>query len=319
MARLPYTPNFDFQMKNMQIQLRKIRDFGESISDTIQFLKYNWKNLLMLYLIFVVPVLLIATLLGANSFSAIFSQLGDAQESSFRNFGDFFSIQLFLAVLLYLLSGTAYGTAVSLYMRVYEEKGGQTPSIQEIGRLLPSKLLSNLALIIILSMGAGVFMFIAIIPFLGILLFLTGVVYLGINLAILFQVNTIENNTIGGSISRCFSLMRNRWWYSFGYLIILFLIYYFFALIISFAVSTIFGFSAINFLDPGSVSKMTEKYFLVTGLSALVQQIFYLIIHTGLGIHYFSLKEEKEGSGLEERLDRLGMSGDAHTNIEEQY
>jgi hypothetical protein len=36
-------------------------------------------------------------------------------------------------------------------------------------------------------------------------------------------------------------------------------------------------------------------------------------------VHYYSLREEKDGSGLEDRIEQLGQGKGPHSDIEEQY
>jgi hypothetical protein len=299
--------------------LRRARDFGQTISDTVQFLKAHWKNLILLYLIFVVPFLLIGTLLGASSFSAFFSHIGSGI-SNINNPLSLFSPQFIIAIALLSFSFIAYLTVVNLYMKLFEENGGMAPTISDVGSRFAGKFFSNtgyLLMVFILMMLSAIM---AIIPIVGILVFMFGGCYVMVCLSLLFPINTIEENPFMISFSRMFYLIKNRWWYTFGIVIILFLIYYFFAAVIGLITNLIFGFSSINFLDQkGSFSLMTEKYFLVMGLSSIIQQVFYLIIHVGIGMHYFSLKEEKDGSGLEERLEQLGSGGNVHGQIEEQY
>jgi ABC-type microcin C transport system permease subunit YejE len=117
-----------------------------------------------------------------------------------------------------------------------------------------------------------------------------------------------------------FYLVRDRWWYTFGVVIIFGLIFYFFSTIISLVAGLIFGFSSVNFLTPSDPSKVfTKEYFLFMGLSAVVQQVFYLVVHVGVGVHYFSLREEKDGSGLEAQIDQMGQDSGPHGHIDEQY
>ena len=301
--------------------LRRTRDFGQTISDTIQFLKVHWKNLLALYLIFVVPFLLVATLLGASSFSNFFKIMGtDTGIKGVDNIFAIFSPQFTISLILYFISIVAYSTVVFLYMRLFEERGGIAPGISEVGNLFLNRFLSNTGYMFIIFIGFILMAFIAIIPILGFLVFLFGIIYMAVSLSLLFPVNTIESNPFLLSFSRMFYLIKNNWWYTFGVIMILGLIYYFFSVSISLVVNLIFGFGAINFLDTKSgFSSMTEKYFLVMGFSAIFQQIFYLVVHVGIGMHYFSLREEKDGSGLEDRLEQLGGGEGAHGHIEEQY
>ncbi len=299
--------------------LRRTRDFGQTISDTVQFLKVHWKNLILLYLIFVVPFLLIGTLLGASSFSAFFTHVG-SRISSIDNPLSLFTPQFIIAIVLLSLSFIAYLTVVNLYMKLFEENGGIAPTISDVGSRFAGKFFSNIGYLFMVFIIMILSAFMAIIPIVGILVYMFGACYVMICLSLLFPINTIEENPFMNSFSRMFYLIKNRWWYTFGIVIILGLIYYFFAAVIGLVTNLIFGFSSINFLDQkGSFSFMTEKYFLVMGLSSIIQQVFYLIIHVGIGMHYFSLKEEKDGSGLEDRLEQLGSGGNVHGQIEEQY
>ena len=301
------------------LRLRKIRDFGATVSDTLLYIKTHWKRLLLLYAVFVAPFLLVAALLGANSFSAFFAKMDDIETISDNPF-QVLTPAFFIAIILYMLSTVAYTTAVYLYMRQTEETDGAQPTIQEIGARFLPKLLSNAGYMIIaffLLMAMALF---AIIPILGIPMAFLGLIWFAVNLAILFPVNTVEDNPFPGSFGRMFRLVRDRWWYTFGVIIIFGLIFYFFSTVISLVSSLVFGLSAVNFLKPAEAAQtFTKKYFLVMGLTALVQQVFYLLVHVGVGVHYFSLREEKDGSGLEARIDQLGTGKGPHSDIEEQY
>ena len=306
-------------MELQTIRLRKLRDFGATISDSVQYLKLYWKPLLLRYLVFVVPFLLVATLLGASSFSRFFAQLSNLEALGSKPFS-VFTGGFFVAMLMYFLSTVAYATVVYQFMRHTEEKNGAIPTMQETGSAFLPKMLSNLGYLVLASIGLGVMMLFAIVPLIGILIALLAVIWFAIDLALLFPANTVEDLAFPGAFSRMFRLIRDRWWYTFGVMIIFGLIFYFFSTVINLVVSTIFGLGAVNFLKPADPSTVfTEKYFLVMGLSALVQQIFYLIVHVGVGVHYFSLVEEKDGSGLEAQIDQLGLDKGPHADIEEQY
>jgi hypothetical protein len=301
--------------------LRRTRDFGQTISDTIQFLKAHWKNLILLYFIFVVPFLLVATLLGADSlagFVKFFS--ADTGVPGINKLYGIFTPQFLIALLMYFVSAVSYSTIIYIYMRLFEERGGVSPAISDVGALFFSRFMSNAGYMIVLIVGFIMMAVLAIVPILGILLFIFGIFYLFVATSILFQINTIENNPFLQSFSRMFYLIRNNWWYTFGVFIILGLIYYFFSAVIGLVFNLIFSIGSINFLDPKSgLDFMNKRYFLVMGFSSIVQQIFMLIVYIGLGIHYFSLREQKDGSGLEARIEQLGSGGNDHGQIEEQY
>lgn len=306
---------------NQLYPLRRTRDFGQTISDTIQFLKLHWKNLVILYLVFVVPFLLVATLLGADSLTSFVKFLGvDSRQAGLSKIWGVFTPAFMIAILMYFISAVSYATVIFIYLRLFEERGGVSPKISDVGTLFFSRFISNAGYMIFLFIGLFMMAFLAIVPILGILLFIFGIIYMFVSTSILFQINTIENNPFLQSFTRMFFLIRNNWWYTFGVFIILGLIYYFFSTVIGLIFNLIFGIGSINFLDTKSgFAGMDKKYFLVMGFSSIIQQIFMLIVYTGLGIHYFSLREQKDGSGLEARIDQLGSGGNEHGHIEEQY
>ncbi|MFY7793306.1 MAG: hypothetical protein ACOVQS_05995 [Chitinophagaceae bacterium] len=299
--------------------LSRLRDFGATISDTITFLKMNLKELVLMYVIFVAPFLLIATLLGADSFSEFFSGIGDDMGDFLRSLKDFGPMML-LSILMYILAAMLYPTLVYRYMRLYEEGAGQKPTIQQVSSGLFRQTLTNAGYSLLLIFGLIVSALIVIIPIIGFLVFFFGMIFLMINFTMLLPATTIENHSFPGGYGRAIRLVKGRWWYTFGVVIIILMISWFFTMIISFTTSMVFGLASVNFLDPDSASEvLTKKYFLVTGLSAILQQLFYLIPHVGMGIHFFSLREEKEAGGLSATLDTLGTDATPTTHPEEQF
>jgi hypothetical protein len=309
---------------NMQSEtsypLRKTRDFGLTISDTLLFVKGNWKGLLLMYFIFIVPFLVVGTLVGAESLGEFFYEM-------FSKSNDIFSFQFMehapmvgLSLLCYMIAGVLYPTLVYIYMERYEAGEGQTPTLQECASRLFLIGLSNCGYVLVTSFGFILMAMIIVIPVLGAIIFIFGFFYLVVAFSMLIPVNTIEDRPFPFAYRRSIELVMGRWWYTLGVTVVLFLIYYFFAMIIGFVSTMVSGLSSVNFLDPNAASQIfTKKYFLVSGLSAIVQQIFYLLIHVGLGIHYFSLREDKDGTGLEARLDQLGNDSRKNGHPDEEY
>jgi hypothetical protein len=285
--------------------LSKTRDFGERISDTIQYIRQHLKDLLMLYLVFVVPFSLVAVLLGSNAFGGFFSAISNPafRSDPFR----FISPSFGVTILCYIMSGVAYVTVVSLHMRSQEENPTGGPYFNLVASRFLPKFLSNLLHAVLAFMALLFTALLIIIPVFGIVLFFVAVFYAMVAFAMVLPGNTIEDNAFPRSFQRAFSLIRDNFWSSLGFMFVVGMIFYFFSMVISMVALAIFGIASINFLKPDN-TQITSRYFLVSGIAGVVSQVFYLLVHVGIGILFYSLREQKEGGGLEARLDQLGGS-----------
>ena len=312
-------------MTENSFQLRKVRDFGERIGDAVLFTRINWVNLLILYAVFVVPFLLIGIILGANSISDFLTKFTGGLDSLSGLLG----WKMITATIMFLLASASYAAVVYLYMDQFESNHGLKPTVSEIGNLYPRALIYNIGYtLLVVILFIPVFLLIAgmaialkaqlAIFFLAIpLLFFLGL-FAMVYIMMIYPVNIIGKGSFGSALGETFRLLHGRWWFSIGYFFVLLIIYYFFAMAISTIFNVIFGLTAINFTDPNRITRMGKGFMYVFGLTTLVQQIFYLIIFVGTGIHYYSTQEEKMGSGLEEKIDQLGMSPGQKTD-NEQY
>jgi len=294
--------------------LRKHRDLGDKISDTVQYIRLHLKDLLLLFVVFVVPLSLVAVLIGANAFGGFFAAV---QTDAFKaNPFKVIDPMLGVTMLLYIMSAASYSTVIYLHMRCVDEVPGKPSYFNDVANRFLPKFLSNLGYMIVLVIGAVLSAVLALIPILGILALMVGWFYAFFVLSLMMPANTIEDHAFPGPITRPFTLIRGEFWSSFGFLFILGMIFYFFSMIINMVALAIFGIASINFLSPGN-AQLTSRYFIVSGIAGVIGQIFYLIIHVGVGLLFFSLREQKEGGGLESRIENLG-SGDTRLP-EEQY
>lgn len=308
------------------IQLRKVRDFGERIGDSITFIKQNWSRMLGLYAVFVIPFLLAGIILGANSLADFITKFS----GSLNTITSMMGIKMVLAAGMFLVAGSSYAAVVYLYMDYVDRNNGDQPAIADIGKRLLKPLLTNIAYsilvfgalcLIVVFLTVGIFsvksqpaVLLLMMP-----LFMFFGLFAMVFILMMFPVNVIGDGKFGSAIPGTFRLLQGRWWFSIGFVIILFIIYYFFSLAISTMVNLLFGLSAINMMDPEKISGMGMTYAYVFGLTTIVQQIFYLVIFVGCGIHFYSTQEEKIGSGLEQQIDNIGARGNREAGKEETW
>jgi hypothetical protein len=147
-------------------------------------------------------------------------------------------------------------------------------------------------------------------------------------ITIIFNLNCIyvaEEKGLSAGVTRMFELFSGRWWHTIGFTIVVFLIYYVFSFIIQFIFMLVFGVFSINFFTPRSTQpaasghSMVNMIVLLVGLLVLLQQAFYIIVFCGVGVNYYSLAEEKDGSAIEARIESIGDVTDKYGGVEEQY
>ena len=308
------------------LYLRRLRDYGEKISDSLLFIKTNWKNLFLLYVIFVVPFIIVAGIVGVLFASHLYTSiLGSAEPLQFT---DIFNVEFAVIILCLLMSGASYQASVYSYMRLYEEKKGQQPTISEVGQVFGKKFVKlffyNIGVSIIVGFCIVIpSMLFAIAPVFALFIIMISFMLL---IMVFLHVNciyAIEDVGFGGGIVRLFDLLRNRWLHSIGFTFIIGLIYYVFGFMVQFLFSLL-GIFSINFLNPESLGGAQSKAAFTSmvlgfGLVLLINQLFYLIVFSGIGINYYSLVEEKDGSAIEEQIDAIGTNNDKYGGIEEQY
>ena len=308
------------------LQLRKVRDFGERIGDSMTFIKLNWARMLGLYAVFVIPFLLAGIILGANSIADFITKFS----GSLNAFTSAMGIKLALAMVMFFFASSSYAAVVYLYMDHVEKNNGAQPAIADIGKRLLKPMLYNMGysiLVFAIIMMVVVFFALGVVggksnPLLLLIavpLCMFGGLFTMVYLLMIFPVNAIGNGKFGSAISGTFHLLRGRWWFTIGFIIILFIIYYFFSLAISTMVNLLFGLTSINMMDPEKISGMGKTYAYVFGLNTIIQQVFYLVIFVGCGIHFYSTQEEKLGAGLEQQIDNIGVKGHREEGKEETW
>ncbi len=284
------------------LELRKVRDFGELISDTVVFAMQNWKPLLKAYAsicgFFVVAAGIMA-ILQQSRVTKIFNS-GEIPKSPFSIYG----WDTVLNMLLLLLLGISMTITIFSYISLYREKGNVPPTVEEVWsyfkyffwRLLGAQILLYLLLCV------------------GICLCIVPGIYLMPVMMIISAVMVFENASLGYSFDRGFKLIKNQWWATFGAMFIILIIVYAASMVVILPVSIATGAGMIfgNF-------KMSLPLIILTTILQYLCQAFCILVDVVIALAYFSLVERKEGAGLSERISSIGNHDPSADLPEEQY
>jgi hypothetical protein len=299
-------------MADQKIELRKIRDFGQNLNDTFVFLKQNLKPLLASF--FVICGIF---MLGQAIFNGIYQsralgvldQLFNSRRRRVGNiysdpYGGIFSIEYFLTIIFMLLTYVSMKTVLGVYLKFYLENDGRRPGIEDIWNLFRryffKVFLYSIPISILVVLGC-------------ILCFIPGI-YLWVVWVPFSLVVIIEDASFNGAFNRCFEIIRQNFWISFAIYIVAFLLYWVSSSFIGIIVGVIIGLLA--YLTTENIGTTGG---IVTSFLNIFSFVFYIIFFISAALQYFTLVEQRDGTGILDRIDSIGTEKNRFDNTEEQY
>jgi len=287
-------------MDNEKIQLRKLRDFGENFSDTFQFIKQEFKPLLIAFAS-VGMLFIFGVAIGSYVYTTQISAMPSSTFTS-TNIFSIFNGTYFIVVLLGAFSQSAMFTTVAVYMKYYNEQG-TSPSVGEVWRGF-GKYFFRVAILGLL---------VSIVSAIGVLFCLAPGVYFGTVLLPYAFIVVNEDAGIGEGFSKCFELIKENFWSSFAlYLVTIIIIF-----IASMIITLIFGMAAGG-ISLFSIQELEGPGIALRSVAGVISHFFYIVLYVSVGLQYYNLAEQKYGTGLADKLEGLGQ-GLHHNNSEEQY
>jgi hypothetical protein len=294
-------------MDQQKMELRKIRDFGEVLNDTFQFIKQEFKPLLLSFIVIAgIPILLsgiIGGLYQQDSMNGIIGILKGVQYRQ-RSFSEIFNGTYFLLIFLSVLSMVVMRLVLSVYVKLYDAKGRLSPTIEEVWKGTFRYLVPVFIYTIIIWLLIIVGMVCCIAP--GI--------YFMVVFAPVSLVYVVEDLSFGEGFNRCFVLIKNNFWNSIGLYIVAYLIYSVSSGVVGVVTGALAG--VVSYFSTKNISSTVG---VVTGVLNIFQRIFYVVLFIPIALQYFNLVEQQDNEGLMRRLDSLGGNDSSNTQTEEQY
>lgn len=300
---LTYTQESDF---------RQERDFGQKISATFEFMGAHWRPLGRAMLYLVAPVALAQSVLTALVQSQLFRAMGGLRQVRYEAGGggvlaaqraafsaSFHNPAHYLSSVLGGLLGTMlilciYGYVVCCLRPAPAAPAEVTPA--EVWAVAKRRIVGTFFSIY------GVFLLIGV----GFLVLFIPGLYLSVALSLFFIISVVEDAGFIGSISRCLTLTRGKWWSTFGLIFIMIVLLY--LLIIGFTIvlgllgaSTRGAFVAIG-ENPGIFAVV------ISAMGTLFSLLLYPPLLLVLAFQYFNLVERHEGVGLRHLVGQLGQA-----------
>lgn len=283
------------------VKLAQVRDFGQIITDTFRFLRLHWRVLLRaLATICLPPVLLAGFLMGKT--------MGDLQGMTMRPVfvedefvGGVFSNML-LIFLGYAVLIAAYMLMIAVvyeFMRACHHGEEHMMDTGELWRRAKGQVVNYL----------GIAFLRGLLIVLGFVLCVVPGIYAMVVLSLAFTAQAIERSGVVNAMARSNELIKDHWWETFGLVIIVGLIQSLIAYAVMIPLTIIqmvVMFNSVldaNGLEGGGLPTWYSAFmaFMVV-VQFGVGILTYPIVAVSLGMKFFSLREEREGHGLQERI-----------------
>jgi len=282
------------------LEFRKIRDFGDIINDSIAFIGQNWKPLLKSVAVICGFFILASLAMSIVEQMKLMNIMNDKLDvaKAYQNYGSspfatIFTWSYFLTLLLNILTYTSIPLTIYCFITLYVEKGNTAPEVEEVWSYFKFYFWRVFGSGILLGIGFIIAFIMCVIP--GI--------YLLPAFSLVVPIIVLENGTLGYSFSRSFQLVKDNYWLVLGIIVVVFIIYFTASFILVLP---------INIITVGSVvttgHKLTTTYVILNSIAAHISIVFSIINPIAVAVCYYSLTEQKEGTGLMDRIEQLGKA-----------
>lgn len=273
------------------------RDFGQKINATFDFIIQNFKPLVLSLLYISSPLSLVGGFFMGSYQSGILKIQRDVWESGSSSFDDIYKIlgTFFLLILANIPSSLVIGA----YFLEYEE-GNRNITPEAVWNRLKGYI--GKALVFNLVMG--------IIIFIGILFFIIPGVYIGVALSLMTMVLMRENLDLGDTFRRCFYLITDQWWSTFGLLIIMGIVSSIIASV--FLIPALILTMIIAAINSDVLTTISDIFSTVGG--SLVRSLVLIAIV----FQYYNLIERRDGASIINAIDNIGKAKTARSDLREE-
>ena len=282
-------------MTQPKIELAKVRDFSAIISDSFLFLKQNFKPLLRCFFTFCGFFIVVAII------TSIFQQLKvhdfyenngleNMSSSKIYNYYRTWGWEAALSLLFAVLSYTIIPITVLCYIAIYKANGNVPPTNEEMWGYIKYYYLKIL----------GCMLLNGIIVFIGAIFCLVPGIWLYPIMSLTLPIIIMENATYGYAFNQSFRLIKDNWWTTFGAIFIMAIIVGIAAAIVTVPAALWSQFSLLLHWPGGKIATI------LTSVLGHVALVLYILPVITIALCYFSLNEQKEGTGLMARINQIG-------------
>jgi hypothetical protein len=267
-------------MTEKEIQFRKKREIGDIFTDTFEFIRQEYKPVLNLIVVYVLPFILLYGVAQVYLQKNVLSKIDFSDsEALLANIGPVY-LNVFLFALFGLFVQSLLIATYYSYIEVYVKKGKGNFDLSEI----TPQLFSNG----LLAIGASLVIFIVVM--FGLVLCIIPGIYFANTFSIAIIILIFEKKGLGNALMRSSLLIKSEWWSTFLINIAGIVLIWTASFIMSLPL-ILTGLSVGIFSQSQTPVEYPDWYWVVIGASTVVSSVLYIIPYTFLAFQYFNLDE----------------------------
>ncbi|GAB4036870.1 hypothetical protein [Spirosoma jeollabukense] len=269
------------------IQLFEQRDFGNKINATFQYITQNINSFILSIIYIAGPPVLLMIVAGSFLISDVVLLFGSSPTNPLWFMNELPAI--LVIGIGFLLSLLAVSLTTFAHLKVYNRNAGQPIQVSQvweeakehIGAAIVFNILSTIVTIV------------------ATMFFVLPGIYVGVVLSLGVPVLVFENTNFGQTWNRCFELIRDKWWSTFGLALVM---------------GILAGLLRLAFQIPGLLIGFLFSDVATQGVIAIISGAISLLgalllnslVYLAIGFQYTNLVERQEGRGMISAIDSIG-------------
>ncbi|MEQ7798519.1 hypothetical protein ABDJ41_01800 [Pedobacter sp. ASV1-7] len=289
---------------SQHIEFKKLRAFGEIISDTFLFIKQNFKPLLRVFL-YLCGFFILTGIVASAMHEMSMQNTPEVQNGPFssRNFSNILNWNYFLVILVSIGSYAAITVSTLSFIALYIQKGKVAPSPEEVWAYFKYYYFRTF----FSSLGVGLFVCIAF------LFCIVPGLYVWPAMCLFYPIMILENASFDYSFGRAFKLLKDQWWNTAAAILVIYFITY--ACMMIPAIPGML-FTMVGTFIP-AVKEWNSVLIIVGAIFQNLTYVFMIIPIIGIALCYFNLVELQESAGLMDRIHQFGEEKNENPPLEE--
>lgn len=269
------------------IQLFEQRDFGNKINATFQYITQNINSFILSIIYIAGPPVLLMIVAGSFLISDVVSLFGSRPTNPLWFMNELPAI--LVIGIGFMLSLLAVSLTTFAHLKVYNRSAGQPIQVAQVWEEAKEHIAPAIVFNILST----------IVTIVATMFFILPGIYVGVVLSLGVPVLVFENTNFGQTWNRCFELIRDKWWSTFGLALVMGILAGLLRLVFQIP-GLIIGFLASDVATQGLIAIISGAISMLGAL--LLNSLVYLAI----GFQYTNLVERQEGRGMISAIDSIG-------------